>query len=226
LKLESNDKTFYFEVFSAGKSTLEKREAKLQYWYGRKYIETDNIPLEVDCPRDLFVPYNASASVSRPSAALIEAAVDSKLYRIISNLELYLGSQDAAASVETLKEYGITHVLNVATGIEYEKLPTVSYHNVPILDVPEADILPILIESNRIIDSAIQSGAKVLVHCNAGVSRSASVVISYLIRALKLRYEEAFALVKSAKPDINPNEGFIICLRNQWVNYSNETVLK
>jgi len=32
--------------------------------------------------------------------------------------KLYLGSQDAATNLEALEKSGITHILNVATGIE------------------------------------------------------------------------------------------------------------
>jgi len=48
----------------------------------------------------------------------------------------------------------------------------------------------------------------VLVVCTAGISRSASVVISYLIKKYKMSYESAFEKVKTARIFIKPNDGF------------------
>jgi protein-tyrosine phosphatase len=57
------------------------------------------------------------------------------------------------------------------------------------------------------IKSATING-KILVHCFAGVSRSATVVIAYLMQEHGLTYHAAMKLVKSKRPFINPNEGF------------------
>ena len=59
------------------------------------------------------------------------------------------------------------------------------------------------------LEDCRRSQRKVLVHCNAGISRSASVVIGYLISHHDLSYEEAFQLVQASKPSIRPNEGFV-----------------
>jgi protein-tyrosine phosphatase len=60
------------------------------------------------------------------------------------------------------------------------------------------------------IKGAVENAdSKVLVHCNAGVSRSASLVIAYFIREKKLGFQEALNLVKSKRPQIFPNTGFM-----------------
>lgn len=43
---------------------------------------------------------------------------------------------------------------------------------------------------------------------NAGVSRSSTVVIAFLMHAKKLLLEEAYHLVKQARPSAKPNDGF------------------
>ena len=43
----------------------------------------------------------------------------------------------------------------------------------------------------------------------AGISRSATIVIAYLMYMNKLNFEEAFQLVKTNRPIICPNNGFI-----------------
>lgn len=59
------------------------------------------------------------------------------------------------------------------------------------------------------INFAISSGGKVLVHCYAGISRSATVVIAYLMSTQDKSFREAYDFVKSKRSEINPNEGFI-----------------
>lgn len=49
----------------------------------------------------------------------------------------------------------------------------------------------------------------VLVHCNAGVSRAAAILIGFLMRTEGLNFPQAFSLVKNARPAICPNPGFM-----------------
>ena len=56
------------------------------------------------------------------------------------------------------------------------------------------------------------SRGPVLVHCAAGVSRSASMVICYLMRRDRTSFSKTFSYVKSKRRVICPNDGFIDCL--------------
>lgn len=58
-------------------------------------------------------------------------------------------------------------------------------------------------------DEARQNDAAVLIHCLAGISRSVTVTMAYLMHARLLNFEEAFALVRLRKPDISPNFHFL-----------------
>jgi len=51
-------------------------------------------------------------------------------------------------------------------------------------------------------------GRSVLVHCAGGVSRSATVVLAYLILARKMTLNEAYHHVQVRRPIIAPNAGF------------------
>lgn len=60
-----------------------------------------------------------------------------------------------------------------------------------------------------ISDEARTNQSAVLVHCLAGVSRSVTVTLAYLMHARALCLEEAFSLVRLRKPDISPNFHFL-----------------
>lgn len=127
---------------------------------------------------------------------------------------LYLGSQDCVRQ-EVLEKYGITHVLSV--GIETP--PIVEYDDdgeriietlfVECLDIPETNLAEVLVKTNAFIDECRTRGGRVLVHCNAGVSRSTSVVAGYLMQRCDQSFMQAFGMIKSKRPCVQPNAGFI-----------------
>ena len=55
---------------------------------------------------------------------------------------------------------------------------------------------------------AFASGGRVLVHCYAGISRSATIVISYLMREHSMSLSAATEHTRSRRWFINPNIGF------------------
>ncbi|XP_039349691.1 dual specificity protein phosphatase 19 [Mauremys reevesii] len=122
---------------------------------------------------------------------------------------LLLGSQDAAQDLETMKKYGVTHILNVAYGVENAFPNDFIYKNISILDLPETDITSYFPECFEFIEQAKMLDGVVLVHCNAGVSRAAAIIIGFLINSEGLNFARAFSWVKNARPAICPNPGFM-----------------
>lgn len=61
----------------------------------------------------------------------------------------------------------------------------------------------------RVADEARQKRVGVLVHCLAGVSRSVTVTLAYLMQKHKLPLNEAYDLVKKRKANIAPNFNFL-----------------
>lgn len=82
-----------------------------------------------------------------------------------------------------------------------------------MLDTPQQNILQYFDETYDFIHHALESGGKVLVHCVAGVSRSATVITAYLMRLKNIRYKAALAMLKRVRPIVTPNDGFIEQLR-------------
>ncbi|KAH3698733.1 hypothetical protein Pelo_19873 [Pelomyxa schiedti] len=75
---------------------------------------------------------------------------------------------------------GITHILNVAGGPLWQ-LDNVKELVFPLCDKGSDDLNTKLPTCLHFIDEARNTHGKVLVHCNLGVNRSATVVIAYLI---------------------------------------------
>jgi dual specificity phosphatase 12 len=79
-----------------------------------------------------------------------------------------------------------------------------------IEDCCDEDIAQYFDGANQFIRYHLDKGHNVLVHCTEGVSRSATIVISF-IRNLHRHWtaEEAIEFVRQAAPHINPNPGFL-----------------
>jgi atypical dual specificity phosphatase len=140
---------------------------------------------------------------------VVDNSPDKECVQIID--KVWLGSQDAAADLEQLKQKNITHILNVAP-IPNKFPEEFEYMNVPLLDVDETPLAAVFPQCFEFIDRARGAGG-VLVHCNAGVSRSAAIVIGYCMHTLRKPFEEIYRVVKQNRPAIQPNAGFVRQLR-------------
>lgn len=94
---------------------------------------------------------------------------------------LYLGNIQAASDQRALKDAGITHILQVAAGIKPFYPKDFVYKVINIADTSQASLIRHLPAAIAFIRDGISRGA-VLVHCYAGVSRSATCVIAYLMQ--------------------------------------------
>lgn len=63
------------------------------------------------------------------------------------------------------------------------------------------------------IDDSQQEGRRCLVHCAMGVSRSAAVCAAWLISRKNMSVASALGLIREARPEIQPNMGFLAALR-------------
>ncbi|CAD8113685.1 unnamed protein product [Paramecium sonneborni] len=128
--------------------------------------------------------------------------------------QLWLGDYTAAQDKLTLDKKGIRTVLTVASqlNIKYND-QNINHKTYSILDSEQANVAQFFDDSFYLIKNGLKSGS-VLVHCAAGVSRSASIVIAYLMRNKDLTYSEAFSYVKSKRFVICPNSGFQRQLKN------------
>eukprot|EP01062_Namystynia_karyoxenos_P049521 TRINITY_DN37947_c0_g1_i1.p1 TRINITY_DN37947_c0_g1~~TRINITY_DN37947_c0_g1_i1.p1 ORF type:complete len:227 (+),score=78.88 TRINITY_DN37947_c0_g1_i1:71-682(+) len=131
---------------------------------------------------------------------------------------LYLGSRIAAADRALLAERGITHVLNAATEIpNYHAdpggaAPPLTYLQLELQDSEGDDIAAEWQRCTDWIRGAHEAGGKVLVHCQAGISRSAAIVIAYLMMTERVSLRDAYTRVKQARSNAGPNMHFMRAL--------------
>ncbi|KAL6096439.1 dual specificity protein phosphatase 26 [Pungitius pungitius] len=126
---------------------------------------------------------------------------------------LYIGDQDIASDRGELAKLGITHILNCAQskwrgGAELYAGMRVTYHGIEAHDSPSFDMSVNFYPASDFIHRALAGGGTVLVHCAVGVSRSATLVLAYLMIRQNLTLVEAIKTVKDHRGVI-PNRGFL-----------------
>jgi len=121
---------------------------------------------------------------------------------------LFIGDACDAGDWKKLKAMGITHICTVALGVFPQACDEFEYLQIELLDWEEADIRSHFAKGIEFIEKGREKGS-VLVHCGAGISRSATMCIAYVMYKNRIPYEEARRVVGKARPWIEPNEGFV-----------------
>lgn len=122
---------------------------------------------------------------------------------------LFLGSLEAAHNKEWLRRHNITAIVNVSESA-YAPPPSVVYIHAPLRDGNEKDLAPSfekVYPVMRAVSASNQYGTlkpppAMLVHCKHGRSRSAAVVLMYLMRWYREPLSHAFATVRAARPTV------------------------
>ncbi|XP_041642590.1 dual specificity protein phosphatase 2 [Cheilinus undulatus] len=122
---------------------------------------------------------------------------------------LFLGSAIHSSRRETLMAAGITAVLNVSSTCPNFYEGEFEYLRLTVEDSLAADIRACFSTAIAFIDSVKQNGGRVLVHCQAGISRSATICLAYLMHTQRVRLDEAFDFVKQRRQVISPNLAFM-----------------
>ncbi|XP_016079488.1 PREDICTED: dual specificity phosphatase DUPD1-like [Miniopterus natalensis] len=134
--------------------------------------------------------------------------------------QLYIGDEATALDRYGLQKAGFTHVLNAAhgrrnvdTGPDYYRGMAIAYHGVEADDVPAFDLSVFFYSAAAFIDEALSlPGGKILVHCAMGRSRSATLVLAYLMIHRNMTLVDAIQQVAKNRC-VLPNRGFLKQLR-------------
>ncbi|KAG9459482.1 hypothetical protein H6P81_003990 [Aristolochia fimbriata] len=143
-----------------------------------------------------------------------DAANTERPSMITSNV--FIGGALAARSVHTLQYLGITHILCLCSneiGQSDSQFPDLfEYRNFSIYDHEDAKISSLFDEASDFIEEVERLGKKVIVHCFEGKSRSATVVLAYMMLKKNYTLLESWNTLKRAHRRAQPNDGFARCL--------------
>ncbi|XP_006159612.1 dual specificity protein phosphatase 13 isoform X3 [Tupaia chinensis] len=129
---------------------------------------------------------------------------------------LFLGDAYAARDKGKLIQLGITHIVNAAagkfqvdTGAKFYRGMTLDYYGIEADDNPFFDLSVYFLPVARYIRAALSvPQGRVLVHCAMGVSRSATLVLAFLMICENMTLVEAIQTVQAHR-NICPNSGFL-----------------
>jgi len=142
--------------------------------------------------------------------------------QIINNL--YLGSSFNAYSNSEISNNKINVIINVTEEIDnyHKDNLSIVYYKFPIKDNGIEDISDILEQSYDIIDKHLSNGDRILVHCFMGASRSASVIIYYLMRKYNISYNKSLQHVYNKREIVNLSQKFDTILnQTTFTHYNN-----
>ena len=142
----------------------------------------------------------------------ITASPEDRIGQRVKDTQIWIGNQYAAQNEAWLREQGIQHIVSLVGEPPEGRLENINYLVLNLDDVQGENILDavrtvhLFLSTCRLLPG---SEPRMLIHCHAGVSRSAAVVIGHLMLRDCLSYEEAYQRVKEARSVVHPNAGFV-----------------
>ncbi|XP_074204055.1 dual specificity protein phosphatase 22 isoform X5 [Camelus bactrianus] len=112
-----------------------------------------------------------------------------------------------ARDAEQLSRNKVTHILSVHDSAR-PMLEGVKYLCIPAADSPSQNLTRHFRESIKFIHECRLGGEGCLVHCLAGVSRSVTLVVAYIMTVTDFGWEDALHTVRAGRSCANPNLGF------------------
>jgi hypothetical protein len=144
--------------------------------------------------------------------------------RVTQNI--FIGDHNAAANLSILLNNRITHIVNCAKEVpnyfrSHIPIPDTirlgepkiwikfKYLNLGLLDADDS-IIPSAEAIFEYITAKLKENpdARFLIHCHMGRSRSASVVIYYLMKTYRCSYDRALTFLKKVRPVVDPNDSY------------------
>lgn len=127
---------------------------------------------------------------------------------------LYLGSHAAASKSgeRWLRKLNVGHILNCALELKQVLVTGFEYTQLLLEDNEDEDPTLQFPQAFEFIERAREAGSAVLVHCQAGASRSATVCIAYLMKYRDMTLQDAFTLCRRRRKRVAPNPHFMNAL--------------
>lgn len=121
--------------------------------------------------------------------------------KILNNL--YLGNYKSSLDHKFIKEKNIKFVINCTPNLPFYKgILNSNCYRLSILDIPTSNNIKYMNKNLdkviKFIDKNIEHGG-ILVHCNWGFIRSATIVVAYLMNRFRINKEDAINYVKDIR---------------------------
>ena len=121
---------------------------------------------------------------------------------------LCIGSYGAAENASYLADQNVTHAVCLLEEPP-ESVASLSNLCIPMSDHGESDIRRLLVDLVPFIESARETGGRVLIFCALGVNRSPALVAGYLRAALGYSTGEALSKITSSRPFVSLHEKYL-----------------
>ncbi|XP_055706125.1 dual specificity protein phosphatase 15 isoform X2 [Phlebotomus papatasi] len=120
---------------------------------------------------------------------------------------LYVGNYRDSKDPQQLDKHNITHILAIHDSPR-RLHPDKHYLCVMAADTPDQNLAQYFSVCNDFIHAARLREGNVLIHCLAGMSRSVTVAVAYIMSVTPLTWREALKVVRAGRAVANPNLGF------------------
>lgn len=128
---------------------------------------------------------------------------------------LYIGGE-RALHCKDIPQLGIKFILIAAVEVKIEFLPGITYLRVPLEDIDTQPLTSHLKLCRTFIDNGLNHGS-VLVACHEGKSRSATIIMDYLLkRKFIVSVDQTLEFMKKQHPPTNPCRGFLQYLKENY----------
>ena len=126
------------------------------------------------------------------------------------------GTGHQATNWKVVRDLKLTHMINVSVEHQCVFVEKIKYLHIELEDKEDVSLKDRFDEAINFMNMTFQNSSnRMLVHCNLGISRSSTLILAYLMKIYNATLYEAYKFLRSRRPIISPNLGFL----QQLVDY-------
>jgi len=133
---------------------------------------------------------------------------------------IYLGNAYNAADYYYLKNFGITGIVNACNEISNYFEDDFEYFKIDILDINNSSIYKFFDPFITFVENILENDGKIMIHCYMGSSRSAILVVLYLIKYKSYTMDDSIHFITDKRNRVNINVTYIEELK-KYLNNKN-----
>jgi len=126
---------------------------------------------------------------------------------------LYLGAEICSTDLFVLRNLNIKKIINVTTNIrnqfESNDEYKIQYLRIPLEDSYDSQIGVHFQKCIDFINSAKDEKCSILIHCQAGISRSPTIALAYIMQSMDMSLDDCLSFVREHRAIVRPNAYFM-----------------